>query len=65
MKKSLKRVRVMVPLMMVAAIALGGMYWGWKYYVLSYFPSCSAYEAVESRVDDALAYAHQHKMNEH
>lgn len=65
MKKSLKRVRVMVPLLMVAVIALGGMYWGWKYLLLSYFPSRSAYEAVESRVDDALAFAHQNNMNEH
>lgn len=65
MKKSLKRARVIVPLMMVAVIALCGMHWGWKYYLLSYFPSRSAYVAVESRVDDALAYANQHKMNEH
>ena len=65
MKKSLKRVRIIVPLVMVAVIALGGMYWGWKYYFLSNFPSRSAYEAVESRVDDALAFAHQNMMNEH
>ena len=37
MKKSLKRVLVIVPLMMVAVITLGGMYWGWKYYLLSYY----------------------------
>lgn len=65
MKKLLKRVCITVLLMAVAAVALFGMHWGWKYYFLSDFPGSSAYETVERRVDDALTFAHQHKMNEH
>ncbi|MBR5717255.1 MAG: murein L,D-transpeptidase catalytic domain family protein [Bacteroidales bacterium] len=65
MKKLLKKVFILFPLMAVAVIVLFGLHWGWKYYFLSDFPSRSAYETMERRVDDALAFAHQHKMNEH
>ena len=54
-----------VVLLLIVVVAVGGLYWAWKYYGLPEFPDRREYKTIEERAEKALAFAKRHNMNEH
>jgi hypothetical protein len=53
-----------VVLLLIVVVAVGGLYWAWKYYGLPEFPDRREYKTIEERAEKALAFAKRHDMNE-
>ena len=54
-----------VVLLLIVVVAVGGLYWAWKYYGLPEFPDRREYKTIEERAEKALAFAKRHNMNEY
>lgn len=49
----------------VAIVLICGLYWAWKYYGLPEWSAYRGYKPIEELSEKALAFAHEHNMNEH